>query len=499
MAGELGEGDVVAGRYVVLGVIAEGGMGRVLAGRHLELDVPVAIKLLKREDHDARDIQRFRREARAAAHLRGEHVVRVLDVGVLVGERPFLVMERVDGVDLGTKLDADGPLPAGVAVDLVIQACEGLAEAHRLGMVHRDLKPSNLLLTTRPDGSALLKISDFGIAKWASGPATKLTTTADFLGSPKYMSPEQVREASEVDARSDVWSLGVTLYQLLTARLPFEAYTTAGVLAAITADEPVPPTTHAPELDPALEAVILRCLAKKPDARPQTTEELAAALAPFAGDAARASGAVARIASTLENPKLVLDPTPSERRPRRDAGERLPAPTEAGDADAQVAERASSATAGLTTRSRARPPTPPSPARRAALVAAILAVGLGLGWAAARSASAGRVEGQAIPAPPASSTLAIEATSPSSASASAAAAATATTAASGSAGAATSATPPRAPASAQALGPRPHGALEPAKSTATASAAAAAATSAPVPAATATSTHAEGLDLGPRK
>ena len=235
MAGELAEGDIVAGRYVVEGVIAEGGMGRVLAARHLELDVPIAIKLLKREDHDARDIQRFRREARAAAHLRGEHVVRVLDVGVLAGDRPFLVMERIDGVDLGTKLDAEGPLPAGVAVDLVLQACEGLAEAHRLGMVHRDLKPSNLLLTARPDGSALLKISDFGIAKWASGPATKLTTTADFLGSPKYMSPEQVREASDVDARADVWSLGVTLYQLVTARLPFEAYTTAGVLAAITA------------------------------------------------------------------------------------------------------------------------------------------------------------------------------------------------------------------------------------------------------------------------
>lgn len=262
MAGELGEGDVVAGRYVVLGVIAEGGMGRVLAGRHLELDVPVAIKLLKREDHDARDIQRFRREARAAAHLRGEHVVRVLDVGVLVGERPFLVMERVDGVDLGTRLDADGPLPAGVAVDLVIQACEGLAEAHRLGMVHRDLKPSNLLLTTRPDGSALLKISDFGIAKWASGPATKLTTTADFLGSPKYMSPEQVREASEVDARSDVWSLGVTLYEGLTGRVPFEGETSQEVLYRILSAEPVAPRALVPSLSRDLETVVLAALEK---------------------------------------------------------------------------------------------------------------------------------------------------------------------------------------------------------------------------------------------
>lgn len=494
MAGELGEGDVVAGRYVVEGVIAEGGMGRVLAARHAELDVAVAIKLLKREDHDARDIQRFRREARAAAHLRGEHVVRVLDVGVLVGDRPFLVMERVDGVDLGTKLEDGGPLPAGLAVDLLLQACEGLAEAHRLGMVHRDLKPSNLLLTSRPDGSTLLKISDFGIAKWGSGQAGKLTTTADFLGSPKYMSPEQVREASEVDARSDVWSLGVTLYQLLTNRLPFEAYTTAGVLAAITADDPVPPTTHTPSLDPALEEVILRCLAKKPAARPQSTEALAAALAPFAEDAARSSGAVARIASTLQNPALVLDPTPSERRPRPVALVATEAP-----APAIAPHAATSTAAGLTTSSRARPPST-SPGRRAAAVVTVLAVGLGLGWAAARSASASRVDGARTaatpsagvpldPPPPATGSPAIATSSPASASTTQAAIPAVTA----------SATAPRGPSSLP--GPRADARTEPSKPSAASSPTSATASppSSLPPAASATSRHADGLDLGPRK
>ncbi|MBS2018746.1 MAG: serine/threonine protein kinase [Deltaproteobacteria bacterium] len=517
MAAELGEGDVVLGRYVIERAIAEGGMGRVVSARHLELDTGVAIKLLKRDKYDARDVQRFRREARAAAHLRSEHVVRVLDVGVLDGDRPCIVMELVDGIDLGTKLETEGPLALEVAVGYVIQACEGLAEAHRLGIVHRDLKPSNLLLTSRPDGSELLKISDFGIAKWASGPASSLTTTADFLGSPKYMSPEQVREASDVDARADIWSLGVTLYQLVTGRLPFEAYTTAGVLVAITADEPVAPSVHVPSLDRGLEAVILRCLSKKPEGRPESTEALVEALLPFAGVAGER--ALPRIASTLRNPRLVLQPSASQRRPAPIATREATATEATPPPSVAIATAMATATdtAGVTTSSRATA-QPAAPRRASATPIALAAVavfGIGaIAFAATRPSASPIVRENGEKTAP--STSAAPASSPSSSplgSTSAAPVPSSTTAATTPTPSETttstnvSAAPVRSgrPAGAEPPGKsrapsastaHPASAPPPGTTTTTATATATATVAAP---ASAPSKGGDGLDLGPRK
>lgn len=482
MVAELDEGAVIAGRYIVERVIAEGGMGRVVAARHVELDTPVAIKILKADHRSARDVERFRREARAAGRIRGEHVVRVLDVGVLEGDRPFIVMELVDGIDLGARLDADGPMSAKIAVGYVLQACEGIAEAHKLGMVHRDLKPSNLLLASRPDGSEILKVSDFGIAKSTSGPATTLTATADILGSPKYMSPEQVREAHEVDARSDIWSLGVTLYQLLTARWPFEAYTTAGVLVAISADEPVAPRAHVPEIEPALEAVVLRCLEKDPAARIADTKELATALAPFADESDRA--AVTRIANTLANPKLVVEPSPSARRLL------VAAPSETVSATTSRAAP-EPAIAASTTSPRERPAAGSEQRPWRALgIVVLVAVGAWGGWQGARStasaSSAGDAKLEVAPSVTASQSASAVVFASAAVVPTTSAVTSATSTALAHQGAA-----PAAPAHSTASTARPRAPATESSTSGAAPSVPAAATSAPP--------RLDGLDLGPRK
>src|SRR5688572_28212322 len=187
-------------------------MGRVLAASHIALGSTVAIKVLKSEALKFPEVpRRFMREARAAGRLRSEHVVRVMDVGQLPTGEPFMVMEMLHGVDLSTMIK-HGPVPPEAAVEFIAQACEGLAEAHAMGMVHRDIKPANLFVTRRPNGAPLVKVLDFGIATAATGDVDhRLTSTLTVIGSPSYMSPEQLRAARDVDARSDIWSLGITL------------------------------------------------------------------------------------------------------------------------------------------------------------------------------------------------------------------------------------------------------------------------------------------------
>lgn len=290
-------------------------MGRVLLAEHADLQVHVAIKLLSEVSEKSR--ARFLREARAVARLKSEHVARVLDLGTEAD--PYIAMEFVHGVDLASLVET-APLPIERAVDYALQACAGLAEAHRIGIVHRDVKPSNLRVTKRPDGTDLVKILDFGIAKSEVTGVETLTRTTDVLGSPRYMSPEQIREAHSVDARSDVWSLGVVLYHLLTMRHPFEAFTTSGLLARIAADPPAAPREHREELPPELEAVLLRCLEKKPADRYPDVGELARALAPFGGEDARATASsVAAILRTEPAPRVVLERVtpPSIPRPSR--------------------------------------------------------------------------------------------------------------------------------------------------------------------------------------
>lgn len=280
------EGDVVAGRYVVDRVIAVGGMGTVVAARHAQLGHKVALKFLHTEGPSAKEAApRFLGEAKAAARLKGEHVVHVSDMGTLDNGVPYMVMEYLEGVDLGQALEREGPMPVPAAVEYVLQACEGLAEAHAARIVHRDLKPQNLFRTNRPDGTPLVKVLDFGVSKALSDDvrtAGTVTSTDAVFGSPLYMSPEQMVSATRADQRSDVWSIGVVLYELLSGRLPFEAETMTGLCVAIANNPPRRLRDDAAEVPAELEGVVLRCLEKDPAHRYQNVAELAYDLAPFA-------------------------------------------------------------------------------------------------------------------------------------------------------------------------------------------------------------------------
>jgi eukaryotic-like serine/threonine-protein kinase len=287
--------DVLAGKYRVTRMLGEGGMGIVLEAVHLGLGHRVALKLLKNELVRPEHRERFFREARAAGSLSSEHVVSIKDIDTLPDGTPFLVMEYLDGSDLGGLVQHRGALPPEEATDYVLQACHALAEAHTRGIVHRDLKPANLFLTRRADGTPLVKVLDFGIAKVAEPQmARDLTATSAYMGSPCYMSPEQVRSAKRVDARTDLWALGVILYELLVGVPPFDGETAGDVFVKISTE---PPRAFTPPMPmPGLEAVILRCLRKDPDQRYADIAELAEALAPFAGRLGRARAeAVARI------------------------------------------------------------------------------------------------------------------------------------------------------------------------------------------------------------
>jgi serine/threonine-protein kinase len=283
-------------------------MGVVYEARHVGLGERVAIKVLLPDAMGSPDVRaRFLREAQAAARIRSEHVARVTDVGETDAGIPYMVMEFLEGEDLGQALAARGPLAAGEAVNYVLQACEAVAEAHARGIVHRDLKPANLFLTRRTDGSALVKVLDFGVSKAAAGEGPRsVTTTGSTLGSPMYMSPEQVRDARNVDTRTDIWSLGVVLYELLSGGSPFEGASVTGLLAAIVTDPPRPlPASLA--VPAGLEAVIFRCLEKDRERRIQDVGELAAALLPYASEASRVH--VERIRGTLAHGAAAAPPS----------------------------------------------------------------------------------------------------------------------------------------------------------------------------------------------
>jgi serine/threonine-protein kinase len=276
-------GQIIGERYRVGALIGAGGMGVVHEATHLGLDAPVAIKLIRTDlGHNPELAQRFLNEGRRAAALKSEHVARVHDVGQLASGALYLVMERLEGSSLDAHLRERGPLPPGDAVALALQACEGLAEAHAAGIVHRDIKPENLFLTRRSDGRYSLKILDFGISKQVSEEAPSSLTNRDrSLGSPWYMSPEQMIDTSNVDHRGDIWSLGVVLFELLTATRPFDGSTVPEVCAGVLTAPTPSLRERRHEIHPGLEAIVLRCLAKNVDDRYSDVLSLAGDLKGF--------------------------------------------------------------------------------------------------------------------------------------------------------------------------------------------------------------------------
>ncbi len=278
-------GDVLAGKYRVERVLGVGGMGVVVAAHHMQLDEKVAIKFLLPEmlGH-AEAVGRFAREARAAVKIKSEHVARVLDVGTLETGAPYMVMEFLNGGDLCAWLDQRGPLPIEQGVEFVLQASVAVAEAHSLGIVHRDLKPANLFCVRGADGKLIIKVLDFGISKMTnmgtSAPGS-FTSTSAMMGSPYYMSPEQMRSPKDVDARTDIWALGVVLYELLTKSVPFQGDTQAEVCVKIVTEPPPPVRDFRPDIPEGLQAVILKCLAKDRKQRYLNIAEMAVALLPF--------------------------------------------------------------------------------------------------------------------------------------------------------------------------------------------------------------------------
>jgi len=282
-------GEIIADKYQVEGVIGEGGMGLVVSAWHLGLRQRVAIKLLLADGGRIEEaaLERFQREARAAARIRSEHVCRVLDVGMLPGGTPYLVLEYLEGCDLADELTRRGRLPANEAIGYVLQACEALAEAHAAGIIHRDLKPANLFLARRANGSRVLKLLDFGVSKSLSESSVEsfsLTKTSSIIGSPIYMSPEQLNSAKDVDVRTDIWALGALTYELIAGRPPFFGDTIPQLVSQVLHTDPTSFAELGLEAPAGLEAVLIKALSKPRDQRYASVGEFATAVGPYAPD-----------------------------------------------------------------------------------------------------------------------------------------------------------------------------------------------------------------------
>jgi serine/threonine-protein kinase len=286
-------GSLIAGKYRVSRVLASGGMGVVVEAEHASLGQSVAIKFLLPEARQQPElVERFLREARAAARLHSDHVVRVFDMGTDDAGVPFMVMELLSGNDLGDELHHRGRLPVAEAVGYVVEALEAIVEAHAAGIVHRDLKPSNLFLVAKPDGGRRLKVLDFGISKVATtaAPDAALTTTKSMLGSPGYMSPEQVRSTRSVDPRTDIWALGVILYEALSGEPAFLGETLGDIFAKIREEDLPPIRDRRPDVPEGLADVLAQALQRDRGKRIPDAATMRRQLLPFTAEgAARAS------------------------------------------------------------------------------------------------------------------------------------------------------------------------------------------------------------------
>ncbi len=298
-------GDVLLDKYRVDEVLGAGGMGVVVAATHLALAQRVAIKfLLAKAAKNPNNLARFTREARAAARIQSDHVARVTDTGSLADGTPYIVMEYLDGEDVAHRLRSVGSLPLQTALRLILQTCEAVAEAHARGIVHRDLKPANLFLARRPDGSERIKVVDFGISKIVideteAQDEAALTRTAALMGSPLYMSPEQMRSARQADSRADIWAIGCILFEMLAGKPPFKGATLPEVCSKILTDPTPSVRALAPATPEPVELAVYRCLAKEPADRYQDLAALAVDLAPWGG--AEAAVSCERISRVLQH------------------------------------------------------------------------------------------------------------------------------------------------------------------------------------------------------
>ena len=322
------EGDILAGKYRVDRVLGVGGMGVVVSAHHIQLDEKVALKFLLPEAlGNSEAVARFAREARAAVKIKSEHVARVSDVGTLPNGAPYMVMEYLEGGDLAAWIKQRGALPIEQAIEFVLQACVAVADAHALGIVHRDLKPANLFCVRRSDGQLSIKVLDFGISKLSevagTGPGMAMTKTSALMGSPLYMSPEQMRSSKDVDAGTDIWALGVILFELMTGRPVFLADSVTELAIKIVT-EPAPAIrSFRPDIPSGLEAIVFKCLEKDRGQRYRNVAELALALLPFGPKRSKAS--VERIsgiiqAAGLSASALAVPPSPQTGGTRASAG-----------------------------------------------------------------------------------------------------------------------------------------------------------------------------------
>lgn len=267
-------GKTIGGKYTIQSIIGQGGMAVVYQAFDNLIERPVVIKVMQAWlANDERANERFKRECQLTAQLNHPNVIRVYDGGLLNNHEPFLVMEYVPGESLRRALDRHGPVPLKTAANIVIQVSRGLGEAHAAGIIHRDLKPDNILIEAVKHSNQRIKILDFGIAYLVAG-AQRLTQTGKLIGTPAYISPEQLKDRA-IDARADLYALGVILFELLTGRVPFEGETAESILTKQLFEAPPPISASMPEYAPdsQVELVILKALAKDPNDRYQTALE----------------------------------------------------------------------------------------------------------------------------------------------------------------------------------------------------------------------------------
>ena len=296
----LAQGELVGDRYRVGPVIGAGGMGIIYKAQHIELGTSVALKVIRPDIARNSSVwRRFSREARALGALHNRHVVRVHDAGTLESGLRYLVMELLDGTDLRRLLQSEGALPIPRAVDYVSQVCSALGDAHRLNIIHRDVKPENIFLAQHRSGEPTIKLLDFGVALFLDD-AGQLTVPGRNVGSPHYLSPEQMQNPSGVDQRSDIWAIALLMFELLAGRSPFYGLNAAQTCLKISRG-PMPAVAEVlPHVPAALTQVIQRCLALDPARRPQSADELIASLEPFSSRHAQLAPAATRGSAELE-------------------------------------------------------------------------------------------------------------------------------------------------------------------------------------------------------